>query len=165
MTVVDGSLRYRCRYFDLYYSELTGTTTTVYRDGGYTACPVVDDDTIHANALGITPQHHRFIHEFTHHVVGDRIYKKDSSPILYRQAHGIPHDDYDYPIGSGRGGWREEEWLVSALTYHLFGREDKDFGARLWLSDRGHNVESLLWHTRWFITNLLDIHIQVDNYE
>lgn len=129
--------------FSVCHDHTTGLTLTLYpKDGGYSACPVVEDDYIHAQELGISPIRHRLAHEIWHHLIGIIVYNAQSSPVIYRDSHGMNHP-------SAKAGWNhnwiEEEWLVTAMSHAMYGDSNRDHGAVEWLkNDRDINVEGML---------------------
>lgn len=117
-------MRLQTIFFDGYTLEwhpISGTATTRYDDGGWSGCPVVEDDFLHAHALGITPQRHRLEHELLHHLVGIHVFGLPSSGVIYRDAHGEPQEEQQA---------KREEWLVTALTYALHGSMARGSGWR-----------------------------------
>lgn len=146
----DGS-----RLFKLDQDTTTGTVTTWYPDDTYCACPVVPDDSIHAAQLsahlGVTyaSARHRLEHELWHHLLGIYVYGEQSSPVIWREAHGVPHltdgfgmfdaDPFSFESAA------HEEWLVAALSHHMHGDPSYDYGARHYLThERGIDVDRLL---------------------
>lgn len=130
--------------FRLEHCPSSGLTSTVYPDGERCDSHVVDDDSVHADELGIMPGQHRLVHELWHHIVGIHIFHSEyrSSPVIWRQAHGQPHPTglirYTEFESTGAAewelhGWKREEWLVTALSHAYFGHAERDYGAREYL--------------------------------
>ena len=134
--------------FWLTFNDRTGETITYYpaalalegpRWSGSTPVP---DDATHAAALGITPEQHRLAHELGHHLVGLEFYRDEyGSPIVYRDAHGLSQPPRESEL---------EEWMVTALTYHAFGK-NADYGALIDLQGGGVNVTELCAQFRWLM--------------
>jgi hypothetical protein len=125
--------------FRLFHNLNTGLTTTKFPDDTFCPCPVVPDDSIHGHELSITPERHRLEHELWHHLVGIYVLRLPYSPIIWREAHSVPHSPR-YEEESGR-----EEWIVTALSHALYGKVDRDHGVRRYLENEvGIDVERLL---------------------
>ncbi|MFH5803717.1 hypothetical protein [Alienimonas sp. DA493] len=94
---------------------------TRYRDGKTSGCGPIPDDVVHADRLGITPAHHRLVHELTHHIVGFRYYRDpNGSKVIWRDAHGTWSETPQV-----KPGWNEnaqEEWFVQAVAYAALDR-------------------------------------------
>jgi hypothetical protein len=92
--------------FDLEYDGLQ--TLTIFHDGSWTGGAIVDGDEYHSFQLHISPELHRFQHEYVHHKVGNWFYGKYHSDVLWQAAH---------PLESAPATNLEEEWIVTALQY------------------------------------------------
>lgn len=143
--------------FVLFYDLASGEVTTRYKCcDRQCVCPVVPDDEVHAEELGISPRRHRLEHEVFHHLVGTHVYGEPSSPVVWREAHGASHapDTADLIGNRDPSCWQEEEWLVTALTGWLHGRSHRDHGARQWLEEQGVRVELVLSRARLWLERL-----------
>ena len=126
-------------YFTLTHDPHSGLTTTTYLDGHCCPCPVVPDDSIHAQELGITPQQHRLEHELWHHLVGIYVLGLITSPVIYKEAYNLPasstsdSESIDGPWG--KYGSAREEWLVTALSHLAHGDASREYGARWYLEN------------------------------
>jgi hypothetical protein len=119
-------IKYTWPSFNLVYNRETGRTTTFYPNGRWSGCDPVPEDKFHGEKLGITNKLHRLQHELAHHLVGIHYYGADSSPIIHRDANGIPQTQPHSEL---------EEWMVTALQYYSRNRWS-DFGAMMDLSKK-----------------------------
>lgn len=134
-----------------------GETFTTYETGHWSGCGPVPDDSIHAAELGITPARHRLEHDLWHHLVGIFVYKTLGSPIIWRDAHGIEQPKEITRIGLDLVEWgpsHEEEWLVTALSHRYHNEHSRDHGASIWLSNNGHDVETMLQTARQILDQI-----------
>lgn len=107
---------------------------TEYADGKCSATPVIPDDSHHAQKLGVTPELHRVAHEIMHHLIGIEVLGKDTSPVVWRDAHGLAQQDREAEL---------EEWMVTSMTYLAFGVDDRehlDWGAILDVSKKASPI-------------------------
>lgn len=137
-------IRYLWPRFSLTFDPATGFTETAYPDGKTSGVGVLEDDRMHANALGVTPEYHRLQHELGHHLIGTHFYRSAvGSPVLWRDAHGIGQTAGGY----AKPGWSEaerEEWLVNFLQYaSLSETAPHSDGALEMLMNAGIDVASL----------------------
>lgn len=156
--------------FDLVWRRSDDFVCSYYTSAKWSGCTPVPDDQFHASKLGITPAEHRFQHELLHHLVGIFVYDHFAgSPIIYRDAHHIAQPKGELVgkcKGTGKvvvapelieayewGPWQEEEWLVTALTYRLHGNNENDYGASLWLSEKGIDQTKILETARLLLPN------------
>lgn len=113
------------------------------------------DEALHADALGITPERHRLVHELLHHLVGFA-FGYNGSPVIYRDSRGLAQiaqtrssacpplpEEQDYLTAE------IEEWIVTAYTYALYGKPH-DAGAMMDVQRLCGGVasERLLRHAR-----------------
>ena len=142
---------YRWPTFTLNHEPETGQTVTFYRDDIWSGCGVVEDDHEHAAALLITPQQHRLAHELGHHLIGLHYYRDPyGSPVVWRDAHGIPQTEG----GLVKPDWSEadrEEWMTTALTYWAFHAADYDEWAIEELGSRVEDPLLLVRSLRWLM--------------
>jgi hypothetical protein len=138
------TVKYIFNSFYMTFNRITGKTVTYYPDETWTGGNLVDDDTFHANNLGIEPRHHRLAHEIGHHLIGFHYYKnKNGSPILYKAAHNEFISPQD-PVVKG------EEFLVTGLTY--FAMDKECYYRSLWdLSKKGINMQKLKALFKWLV--------------
>jgi hypothetical protein len=98
-----------------------GESVVTFFPSGHTGGGVVDDDAMHAAALGMTPIEHRLHHELAHHFVGIAVFDGGFSPVLWKAAH---RDGDEPPVDVVRSDYdasAAEEWFVTALQYHSRG--------------------------------------------
>jgi hypothetical protein len=114
----------------------TGWTNTRYPDGRTSGCAPVPEDAFHAEALGITPERHRLVHELLHHLVGFT-FGYAGSPVIWRDAHGQAQAETLFAPMQPPCDLRMEyltaeieEWIVTAYTYALYGKPH-DAGAMM----------------------------------
>lgn len=136
-------ITYDADRYALTYDTETGEAITRYHASDrWSGCAPVPGDAYHADKLGITPSEHRLAHELIHHLVGHAYYSSDNgSPIIYRDAHAIAQTQPESEL---------EEWMVTALTYHVYGLP-YDRGALLDLEHGGVHVTALAEHARELI--------------
>ena len=141
---------YRWPGFDMVHYADTGLTVTWYPGAMASGCEPVPDDKIHATALGITPGQHRLVHELGHHLIGLHYYQDpNGSPIVYRDAHGIPQE----AGGMVKPDWSEadkEEWLVNGLVYLAY-EKPHDVWAVKELEAKAGSAWALARRLRWLM--------------
>lgn len=134
-------IAYQTDRYTLTYDTETGEAITRYHQSDrWSGCGPVIEDSFHAERLGITPGEHRLIHEALHHAVGHAYYGSDNgSPIIYRDAHALPQTQPESEM---------EEWMVTGLTYHIFGQPYYDGAAITDLEQGGVDVAVLAYLAR-----------------
>ena len=141
---------YRWPGFDMVHYADTGLTVTWYPGAMTSGCEPVPDDAIHAAALGITSAQHRLVHELGHHLVGLHYYADpNGSPIVYRDAHGIPQSEG----GMVKPDWSEadrEEWMVNGLVYLAY-EKPHDVWAIKELESNAGSAWALARRLRWLM--------------
>lgn len=150
---MSGVIEYVWPALTLEHDTATGWTNTRYPDGHTSGCAPVPDDALHAEALGITPERHRLVHELLHHLVG-LAFGYAGSPVIWRDAHAVPQSlslsASMRVVGMGLCTYLTaeiEEWIVTAYTYALYGKPH-DAGAlmdvqRLCGEGASHGIRSI----------------------
>ncbi len=140
---------YPAERYTLTYDTETGAAITRYHASDrWSGCAPVPEDSFHADKLGITPGEHRLAHELIHHLVGHTYYGSyGGSPIIYRDAHGIPQTQPDSEM---------EEWMVTGLTYHVYGQPYYDGSALTDLEQGGVGVGAVADLARRLIARAIE---------
>jgi len=124
-----------------------GTVLTHYPDHTRTGGEVVEEDALHAEALGLSPLEHRLLHELAHHVVALERGVTDGEHgcwILWRSAHGLPQRE---EAGT-------DEWYVTAVSYAAYAAQLPSaghYGALMDLQALGIHVPTLCRRLRWLM--------------
>lgn len=139
---MSGAIEFVWPALTLEHDTATGWTNTRYPDGHTSGCAPVQDDAFHAEALGITPERHRLVHELLHHLVGFA-FEYVGSPVIWKAAHDIEQDTAVLCVAGHMSSARIfpgcakpyltagiEEWIVTAYTYALYGKPH-DAGAMM----------------------------------
>lgn len=125
-----GSTIVRFAHFELIFVPWAGITLTVYKDGSTSLVGVSvddrgkllgnEDDSKHAARIcarsePITPEEHRFLHEFLHHAIAVACGEMHGSPITRRAAQRLLPEEQPEPESTN------EERAVNAVLHTAFG--------------------------------------------